>query len=318
MTVYVNDPNHPVGAQGESKAAPGGKKPSTPEEDSFVDQYLKLRRQKQAEMLINQEMGLTEGKVEKKEGNQPDNPPVEPLQNQLIRAVFDNNTKSNDQYIKLAERNDQAAEKARDREDKAKSDANALVATQIGGALESLRKMQEELRTTGGIQKTVDDMKALKELMGVMQPQPANAYKEPTTDPTIAANIEQMRLNHDLLIKRMDLEMKKMDQDLSIRLAEFQENRQVKEREYADSQRFRESAFSTVNDLAVAASAGFANRVESGIAAEVKTPRPEAPAAEVKDVETFDCEDCKTPIAVLAGVDKVTCTKCGMQYSIKH
>ncbi len=129
-------------------------------------------------------------------------------------------------------------------------------------------------------------------------------------------------MDHEATMKKMDMELQKMNQDLQIRLAEFTDNRETKKREYEDSKKFRSDAFSTVSDIVAAAAAGFSEKIGgSGVIASNAgaTKETKSSSKEKSSLVTgFECKDCGTPITVPDGATEVACPneQCGAKYTL--
>lgn len=321
----LNDPNHPTGDVGTGEQLPKGSQEKRTGMSS-AELLIELRNQK----LIDRELNGENTKAPEKE---------EGLAATIVKAALESQANASKEYKALADRNDVAAQEARRREDEAKKETNKIISDQINGALTSLEKMREEIKSGSTPANWIEQLKSLKELERALAPPPSSTASERSAVNTgeYAVQLEQLKMTHELALKKMDLEMAKMNQDLQIRLAEFTEKRTQQDREYEDSKRFRENAFSTVTDILGAASAGFAAKAGTVSASQnasqpppastvVKTAVPANPdisrPAEIKAgdkiIQGFNCKDCGTPIPVEQGAPSVTCPnpQCKVQYNL--
>lgn len=243
----------------------------------------------------------------------------------IVKAALEANTKATERYEKLAERNDEATQKARAEADVAKAQTNAIVAQQIGGALEKLEKMQTEVKSGNTPRKLKDEIQDAVDLINVLRgsDKPAGGGGGGATGPSeqLTVTLENMRQTHEMGMKKLDAEIAKMNAELKIRMAEFDDNRETKRMEYEDSKKFRDNAFGAVTDIAAAAAEGFKSKTGEGIGTQVQ-PAANQPAQSEPEVmvaiKSFPCQSCGGEIAMPASGEDVICPECGVHYALKR
>jgi hypothetical protein len=318
-------------------------------ETTYVDEYLKLRQQKKMERLIEEEMGIGESKVK-----EPQQQPAESLAATIVTKAMELSSKANERAEHLADRNDDIAQKARLEADKAKSDLFSITAQQIGGALENIKELRQEIKQGSPPRDLVTQVKEARELLTVLSPpQPKEAPAPVGVDSTVTIALEKMRMDHEMTIKGLDLQLQKMNQEFQIQLSKINTDNSYKKQEYEDSKNFKSRGLDTLSDAAAAIAAGFAGAgagagqnapVASGPVA--FSPPGASPVAETvaeppiatmpygdgsspagavageqpiqAKVTGFPCQNCQTKVTVLPGATTAICSKCGSDYEITY
>lgn len=285
---------------------------NTPATDPMVDSFLKLRQAKVVEAMVNNEFGG--GNKNQEDG----------LAASIVKGAMEIANKSAERAEKLAERNDNQAVMARQEADKAKETMFSVVLGEIGKAISGLSEMREDIRRGAPPPRTLaDTLKEAQELRKLLDggEGPRAAAPPASIDANVSIQLEGMRQNHELAMKRLDLEIEKMKSEYSWKLQEWKDNREIKLQEYEDSKKMRDGAFGVIGDIAAAASAAFGGGEPNSIAAQPGQVQP-APGQDRQFeafIVNFPCQLCHTVIAVPAGAPKVKCPnpECGTEYEIR-
>lgn len=210
---------------------------------------------------------------------------------------------------------------ARDSEDVAKAayyqvqvDAVKETQARIEKALDELKKGGEP-RDAVSILKEADD---LIQHVNKMRPQPSTESKGTVViSEETQIRLEEMRQAHDIEMKKLDIQISQMNQDFQIRLAEFQDNRTAKMREYDDRKDFRNRGLEGFEDLAHSMAQGLTREREGSVS--TKGRKSVAEETVQAAVRQFSCQFCGTKIPVKSDSESVTCPndECGAQYEVK-
>jgi hypothetical protein len=293
-----------------SQQAPVVNQEKTNPNQSLIDRILGAKEQ----IAIINALG---GAVGGQGGAPPQN------QNDIIAATVVNKSiealqKNNESTQSALGKKDEEIAKERAESDKAKEVLYGTMAGQITGALDRLEKVRDELAAKQKpFAEQLKEYQDVSRILFPQQPQQSPAVTAPQQDGQISLALEQMRMNHELTMKKMDMELSRMNQELQIRLAEFTDSRNQKKQEYEDSKAFRGNAVNAVSDIAASVAAAIGGS-KGGVAAkksQQNQPPQEHPGAKQDEqiVPNFVCEECGTKLAVPKG-KPFTCPTCKTSY----
>ncbi|MDD5703272.1 MAG: hypothetical protein PHU23_14640, partial [Dehalococcoidales bacterium] len=139
----------------------------------------------------------------------------------------------------------------------------------------------------------------------------------------------EMNHNHEIAMKKLDLELAKLQASIALSRAEFEDNKHRKDREYDESVSFRNNALSNLGKIAQAAagamgSAGVGMKVDpedevADIGEDAREqPAPTADKEPKATVKNFPCQFCHTMLTVPPGSGEVECSndQCKAKYKI--
>lgn len=249
----------------------------------------------------------------------------EPLAATVVKEAMANSAKLVERANEMADRKDTAALEARKEADKSKTDLYALMFQEMSKTSADLRAVMANIDKDKPPPRdaisAIKEAKDLLTLMGGEMGLGGNKQPPPTLspDPQFAMQLEQMRENHDLAMKKFDAEMKEADRKFQLQMAQFQEDTRYKRQEYDDGKKRGGAIMENVMDIGQSILAG----VGGGTAKEVSQEAPESgdnqeePAIKAM-VKSFPCQFCQTPIAVPDDGNEVTCPneECGAKFTI--
>lgn len=320
----LHDANMPQSSTGEALPTNAGQ--GNPE--TLIERVLKHREQMKALDTVHDEMnGTKKGKNEE-----------ESLAASIVNKALDVNLKTNQDLRDEVRDREKDVNTARAEADKAKADLYTVIGQQIGGAMDRLEKIQEDMRKgvydNPNRQKSlVDQVKEAKDLLGVLtpaEPRPSSQSSD-SMDFNSTIALERLKQGHEVEMRKLDLQIEQMKNDFQWKMAELTDNKKQRDREYEDSRSFRQTALQEVGDIAagIAASMGGGG---AGVAAEGVAGQPQdggqpppgpPPPPGVKPkmayIQSFPCQKCGEPVAIPKEGNTVACTTdgCGMVYTIK-
>lgn len=270
-----------------------------PQEGSFVQDYLALRRQKNAEKLIENEMG----------GAKP--PPDAPS---LSTTIVTNAMATQEAAIKRAEdsaeANDGKVEKYREEARLAGERVHEVQIDQLAKMMGTINSTMEDIKRGAQPKTAIETIQEAEALLTLMHSKVApTAPAAPAVDTKLTLELEQMKQNHEMAIKHLDMELAKMNQEFQLKMAEFSDGKALRWREYEDKKAFRHDGLTGFQDLIGAVSQGISQDMGVSGGAE------ESMGASVSN---FPCEFCGTTIEVPPGGGKVTCPnpECKAEFNI--
>jgi hypothetical protein len=284
------------------------------QEPSFIDDVMKVRRQKMAEKLVEDELG-TRRPAEQSES----------LATTIVTKAMDNLSKAEERAEKAVDRSRDEAAAANAALEQAKENVYKVQLESMTAMLQRLERAQEDIKKGAGSKSFADVAREAKELLAVINPQGSEraAAVAAPVDFNAQLQLTKMQMDHELALKKMDLEMNRSNQEFNLKLQEFADNRAMKKTEYEDSKALRHQGLSAVEDIAVAVSqaVGGDSSMEEPIPAkapgEVKTPAPSASEGNFEaSILSFPCQVCKTTIAVPEEGGDIACPNCGATYNV--
>lgn len=309
------------------------------QETSFIDDLLKLRKQRKLEQLVDAELGNNGGQQHIQK------PPEESLAASIVNKAMEISSQANQRVQDLANRNDESAQKARAEADKAKNDLFAIVSQQIGGALEKIEKMRDEIKTGSKPRDLAEEVKSARDLLTILQPPQREAPVVSGVDSNVTVTLEKMRMDHEMSLKNLDLQLQKMNQEFQLALAKLNSDESYRKREYEDNNSYRQRNMDTFSDIAASIAAGFGGNKDEEREESIEVPResPVGRRTTAKDrnivappsinnpgivndkvnetgdaQESFECQNCGDTIFVKPGQKVVVCKKCNSEYNIDY
>jgi len=301
------------------------------QQTSFVDDVLKIRQQVAAENIAKSSFGSGGASA------------TDTLATSIVTKALENLNKAEERYASDAQKSRQDAIAAGAALEKAKEDVYKVQMDSMKMMLERLEKAQADVRAGAAAPKSVSDaIKEAQELVAIINGGrgEANTLRQPpTTDISTQISLLKLQQEHEMAMKKIDLEMLKMKQDADIKMLEFKDNRDQKLREYEDNRKFKGDAMSTLEDIAAAAAAATGSsgdKEEMSFSAEghdevrvSKSPKfkpgPPASLAQTPPAESatyeatllsFPCQSCKTEVLVPEEGGGVVCSNCGAKYNV--
>ncbi len=189
-----------------------------------------------------------------------------------------------------------------------------------------VRKQMEQLRTNNNPNSALAAVKDVMEIMALLQqrmaPAPsAEASRPPvsTINPEMEIRLTELKHNHELEMKKLDLQMQNQKQAFDLQLLQFQEDSKRRWAEWQDSQKTKSSAMNGLQDLAAAIGAGVEKERDGGSRTEESVISAQ-PSSNKAAVNNFPCQFCKTQIAVPPEAATVTCPnkECAAEYEIRR
>jgi len=183
--------------------------------------------------------------------------------------------------------------------EKQKLDAAAQQAKGVGAApseLDAYKKVREALK------EEIDELKK-------GAPPPSGPPLGLSAETHI--KLQEMSQNHELEMKRLDIELSRQDREFNIKLAEWQEESRRRWREYEDKVGMQQKGFDGFSDLAGA--------ISSGIGKERETISRGGEESIQALASQFPCQFCKTKVLIQPGELTATCPneECGAIYNVK-
>jgi DNA-directed RNA polymerase subunit RPC12/RpoP/predicted Holliday junction resolvase-like endonuclease len=257
----------------------------------------------------------------------------ETLAASIVNKALDVNLETNKNLQEQVNKRETDINEARREADKAKTELYSVIAGQVAGALDKLEKVQDEIRRgpeKGQTKSLVDQVKEARDLLLALTPEPKTGPPPVTSsnDLQLTITLETMKQNHEVNMKKLDLELQKMQTDLQLKLAEIADAAKWKEREYSEGSEFKKNALTQVTDVASAAVAAF-NARNAGAGGAI-TGQPGQQQMTGQDtppgkgvtavVRSFNCQKCGTEIVVPEDGSEVKCPTpgCGVKYGFKE
>jgi hypothetical protein len=247
----------------------------------------------------------------------------------IVSKALDINQKTNEQLQEQVRHKEIDVANAIKEADRTKEQLMTIIASQVSGAVNKMEERLEEIKK-GASQVAppkswIEQLRELKELEAVLNPDRHSPPPSPgLQDLTATLQLQQIKNEHELAMKKFDVELQRMQTDLQLRLTEMSENSKWKNREYEDDRKFKSSALEQVGDIAAGIAAGLGSaKVAGGIAGQ-----PEAADDTQYDqpqkgrhsavIEAFKCQTCGGDIKVPDEGDQVTCPnmECGTTYAL--
>ncbi len=306
----LHDANLPI-VQGAEKL-PANVGVDTPD---LVDRVLKTREREMALKALGRMTG-------DKEGN------GESLAASIVNKALDVNLTTNKELRDQIQKSDAAIVIARGEADKAKGELYQVIANQVGAALQKLEKVQEDIHQgkTKSEKSLVEQVKEARDLLTILSPeQKAASSVSSASEYTMNLTLQQMAKDHELNMKKFDLEIEKMRTDLQFKLAQLADEAKWKEREWEDNKDYKKNALNRVTEIAASIAAGFTGGPQgdqiSGQPIPAYSPINSQPPPMNEPqifVKSFPCQGCGEAIAIPDDATEVLCPtpNCGMAYTI--
>jgi len=248
-------------------------------------------------------------------GTQENPPPKEdPIQAQIVTAAFGQMNNIIDKSHQSDKDKEVALSKAREETTTAKTDLYNTQMAQLHLMQQTFADALQKAQTNNSPKAAMEAISAYQEMVEKLTPKPANDGNMAVNrnmDSSLALQIEKMRQDHELEMKRFDKSITDQNNTFSLQMLQFQEDSRRRWREYEDGKEMKESAMSGFGDIAGALGAGITReRGESRRDDEVIQA----------SVGSFPCEFCGTKVLVNPGESTVSCPKpeCGASYNIQR
>ncbi len=216
-------------------------------------------------------------------------------------------------------------QKARASEDAAKTQFYQFQANLITGVQEDLKGALATLRDQASPQGIAQTIKAYKDVsheLGIVEPK--TEAKTPVGVPyDIQLQINKIQNDHEMAMKKLDLEINRQTNEFSLRRLDQDEDRSLKRQEYEDKKKFLDTGLSGLQDLATSVASAIdldlGGAPPSGKGAAVK----EKGAAHEPEVEVtvaaFPCPTCGTMVLVEEGINFAVCPnqQCKTGFNVK-
>lgn len=280
-------------------------------EPTFVDEYVKLRRQKMSEQMVKEEFPPLE--TEKKEGKEE-----ESLTTTIVKTAMENERKAREDLQDALQTREGdlkalqiAAQQARDELNRVQLDQMQKMIAKMETTVEQAKAGQPQPKSN------IEIIREAKELTALMREEagPPAVASAPMIDPKLSIELERMRQSHELQLKHLDLQLAQMNQEFKLKLTEFESTNQRSWREYEDSKDFRRQGMSGLSDLVSAISQGFQG--EMGETGGPETAEAVSGPHMAASIKSFPCQFCEADIAVPPKGGKFTCPECHAEYEVK-
>ena len=193
----------------------------------------------------------------------------EPLASSIVTAAMtsmkDTNKEIREEANKLHERYETAV-KERDI-----ARASALE-NQIGALVESQNKLEEALKDmkAGASRGAISEFKEARQLLSEVQElggKEAHGPPAPAISPELQITLMKMQHDHELAMKNLELQIANANRDYNLKVAEFQDNKDLRWKEYEDKKSGRGGMMSGFQDLvsSLAGNITTEREVEEGI-----------------------------------------------------
>lgn len=229
----------------------------------------------------------------------------EKIQGNVVSAVLGAMTGMNASLKNSVEVKEKEITAARANEDTVKQQFFQLQADALNVTRAELTGLMREIQAKNTPQAAIEGFKAFKSFFDEVAPKqtaPADGGERATrtVDNQTALKLEEMHQNHELAMKKIDLEIAQQTSAFNLQLMTFKEDSERHWAEYKDNKSLRGDALGGFQDLAAAIAAGIdkdrtgASQTEHATAQEgaAHTGRIEA------IVKQFECEFCHQPVTV--------------------
>jgi hypothetical protein len=288
-----------------------------PSDPTFMDDVIKARRQAAAEEIAKRTFNSGGS-------GQPDSLAVA-----IVTKAMDNLNKAEERYQRDADKSREVATAAATELRNAQASLSKIQLDQTNATLTKVEAAIDAMKHGQPPKSTADTIREAQELVGLLggnKPDPSPVPR--ATDPTIELQILQMKLNHDLQMKKFDIESARAEREFQLKLQEFADNRADKKVENEDKRNLRANGLNALQDIAnsvvvgMGADMGEAPPVaKHPIASQAKSPtaanhQPVTEPQMEAVLLSFPCQNCKTEIEVPKGGGNVSCPDCGATYNI--
>jgi hypothetical protein len=310
------------------------KKPPRPGELSGEEDnpYLKEVRMIARARLASDALGFVPGSLKQQGealGQSQKSGSNDELAASVVKAAIDNSSKLVERANEMADRKDRMAQEVRDKADESQKSLYQLMFGEMTRVSQDLRAVTDRIdKDKVPPQNALSTIKEAKDLLVMLNSEFGNKQAPvaapPMRDMNIEIQLQQMRESHEINMRKLDLELKKLDIDLQTKLSEMSENKKWKELEWNEKKEFNKGAMSQIGDIAATIVAGIgANKAGAAVAdnfnqhdGAVQGKAYQPPNPETPQIQTFKCEDCGQTIAIPDTGSEITCTTpgCGSKY----
>ena len=203
---------------------------------------------------------------------------------------------------------------ARKEADDARANLFTTQLTVIQNMQNNLMESQKRIGEQNSPESAVATVEKWETIFNKFRPQvtgePTVATAKTSSDETTII-LEKLRQQHNVELKKLDLQIAAQNNDFNLRMLQFNEDSRRRWKEYDDGNKFKEGAFGGFSDLAAAIAAGIDK--ERGVATAAGEGTIQAA------VSGFKCQVCGKHVDIPEGVEKVVCSnpECGAGYDIK-
>jgi hypothetical protein len=296
-------------------------------EPDMADMYLKLRRQKAAEEMIAREFpqekqNPTQAKTQ---GATNQSQADEPIQATIVKSAIDMYKDTMAEVHKTLRDKEGALQKAVDDKNSAMAAYYQVQVDNIKSVSDKVDQALKDMKVTNQPKTAIDAFKEAQDLIKyVEQMSPRQPVSESPGVPFQAQmELQKMLYQHDIDMKKLELEMHQVAQSHQLELLKFDDERKRKWTEYEDQKDMRQSGFGGLQDLL--------NSVAANISAERQGQQPPAKTSQAvgsqppspsqepgleAHISKFSCTQCEYPVTVGPGQSKAICEQCGAEYNI--
>lgn len=242
----------------------------------------------------------------------------ETLATSIVGKAIDKMDRATERAEEAVKRKEADAETLRGEADKARAELHGTLLTQTQNTLAEVTKALNDTRKGVGQPQTAKQVledalsfvDVIREKLGG-----GDGGKEvkvtPAQDPMVTIQLQQMAQNHEMAMKQIELQLQQMTNEFKVKMAEFQDNRVHRQREYEDNKRFREKGLEGVQDILSSIAVGISGETgeetgEVGEEAKMKAT-----------ITTLPCQNCGYKIAVPAEGGHLTCPECEAEYTVE-
>lgn len=147
------------------------------------------------------------------------------------------------------------------------------------------------------------------------RPEPVAGKTEMSGD--LQVRLLEMQHQHDAEMRRLDIEISKINQEFSFKKAEFDDKKDREWLEYKDKKDFRESGMGGLSDLLGSIAQNITQERETTTS--VTKTAASQPGEKVLEahIQAFPCQQCQSSVTVKDGEAIAICDQCGAEYKIE-
>lgn len=286
---------------------------ATGEESQMVKDMLAVRRQRAVEAMIKSEYA-----------EKPKNEEGSSIQATIVNKAIEQGENAYKALERLTDKKDAEIEKARSETNKAKEELYSLQAAQLKEVAARVEKAMEELKA-GGSPKTAIEVIHEAEVVADYINQHNIAKNGQTVvrsgevSEETKITLEKMRMDHELALKQIDLQIAELNNKFNLELAEFKENSRRHWAEYENNNRFRQEGMQGLGDVVASIAAGINQERQGEVGSQptrIRANRAKAQPARETAPEEYECENCQTLIQVPPGASSFRCPECDTEYNV--
>jgi len=280
--------------------------------------YMKDMKQMAAAKMFGQAMG----------GALNDKDHADGLPVQILKSAMENNAALVKQANDMVIQKDKLAEDLRTKVEASQNNLYGLMFGEMQKTAAELRAVVEKVNENKPPPRdaltTIKEAKDLISMIGnEMFGSRLNTPAPVESNEALALKKKQMEWEHDERLVKLQAEIAHMQNEMTLKLEELKDNKELKKMEREDAKKFREGAFAQITDIAQAAAAGFKSKT-GDVGAQAGQEHPAAEPAQsggagiMAAIESFPCQNCGTKLAVPEKGDKVVCPECDTTYTLKR